>query len=101
MVSKNLKAIAWALVVAVVLIVGTTTAEAFVHEVQHATHHSAGMHTTGICAWMCVSAGAVSTPVFLPVAATVVQPFVLPQASQLVSLIIAGRLQARAPPTLL
>ncbi len=101
MVSKSMKVTAWALTVALVVILGTTTAGAFSHEVQHAAHHTAGMHATGICAWMCASAGAVITPVFLPVSFPVVQQSELPQASQPVSLIIASRLQARAPPILL
>jgi hypothetical protein len=100
MISKGLKPISWALAVGLVLLLATTTGGAFVHEVQHA-HHNAAMHTTGICAWMCATAGAVIAPLFLPVTFAVVQPSVLPLERQLVSLIFASRLQARAPPTLL
>ena len=30
-----------------------TTGSAVAHELQHAAHHDAGMHGSGICAWMC------------------------------------------------
>lgn len=100
MISKGLKPISWALAVGMVLLLATTTGGAFVHEVQHA-HHNAAMHTTGICAWMCATAGAVITPLFLPISSTVVQQSVVPLERQPVSLTFASQLQARAPPILL
>lgn len=47
------KAVAAALALGFLLLLGATTGSAFAHEVQHAGHHSAGMHSQGICAWMC------------------------------------------------
>nr|MBI3613324.1 hypothetical protein [Nitrospirota bacterium] len=49
------KAIAAALAMGFLLLLGATTGSAFAHEVQHAGHHSPGMHGTGICAWMCAA----------------------------------------------
>ena len=45
----------WALVVGLLLLLSLTTSSAVVHELTHATHHTAGMHTSGICAWMCAA----------------------------------------------
>ena len=50
---RTFKAIAAALALGFLLLLGATTGSAFAHEVQHAGHHSAGMHSQGICAWMC------------------------------------------------
>ncbi len=49
------QAVAAALALGFLLLLGATTGSAFAHEVQHAGHHSAGMHSTGICAWMCAA----------------------------------------------
>lgn len=49
------KIVAAALALGFLLLLGATTGSAFAHEVQHAGHHSAGMHGTGICAWMCAA----------------------------------------------
>lgn len=49
------KAIAAALALGVLVLLGATTGSAFAHEVQHAGHHSAGMHHQGMCAWMCAA----------------------------------------------
>jgi hypothetical protein len=101
MAPKVLKSVALGLAFGIVLMLAASTGTAFVHELQHATHHNARMHATGVCAWMCASAGTVITPVFLPVSYTVVQRWLLPLERQHVSLIFASRLQARAPPSLL
>ena len=97
----SLKPIALLVVTAIVLMLTLATSGTFAHEVKHATHHSAAMHTSGLCAWMCAAGGAVITPAFLPAFSTVVQQPVLILASQPLSLIFASRLQARAPPILL
>lgn len=48
---------------AVVALLAVTTGSAVAHELQHAAHHDAGTHGSGICAWMCATAGAhVATP---------------------------------------
>ncbi|MBI3810158.1 MAG: hypothetical protein HY284_06840, partial [Nitrospirae bacterium] len=38
------RSIAWTVVAAVVLILAATTGSAFAHEIQHAAHHTGGMH---------------------------------------------------------
>jgi hypothetical protein len=54
----------WIVVIAVVALLGVTTGSAVAHELQHAAHHDAAMHGSGICAWMCATAGVhVVTPV--------------------------------------
>src|SRR2546422_5194827 len=57
MIRSLLRPIACTLAVAILLMLGATTGSAFAHEIQHAAHHNAGMHATGICAWMCATAG--------------------------------------------
>lgn len=42
---------------AVIALLAMTTGSAVAHELQHAAHHDAGMHGSGICAWMCATAG--------------------------------------------
>src|SRR5256712_13829392 len=64
MIRSLLRPIACTLAVAILLMLGATTGSAFAHEIQHAAHHNAGMHATGICAWMCATAGAVATAAF-------------------------------------
>ena len=66
MIRLSVKSISWVLVVAVLVILGTTTGSAFAHEIQHAAHHTAGMHSSGICAWMCTTAGTLSTAALQP-----------------------------------
>lgn len=53
----------WVLAGAVMVLLAMTTGSAVAHELQHAAHHDAGMHASGICAWMCATAGThVATP---------------------------------------
>lgn len=53
----------WMVACAVLVLLAVTTGNAVAHELQHAAHHSAGMHGSGICAWMCATAGThVATP---------------------------------------
>ena len=48
---------------AVVVLLATTTGSTVAHELQHAAHHHAGMHGSGICAWMCATGAThVATP---------------------------------------
>jgi hypothetical protein len=46
------------LAIGLLLLLGGTTGSAFAHEIQHAGHHNAGMHSQGICAWMCAAGSA-------------------------------------------
>jgi len=66
MIGPQLRLISWVLVVAVLVMLGATTGVAFAHEIQHAAHHNAGMHSSGICAWMCATAGSLSTYAIQP-----------------------------------
>ncbi|HLG43993.1 MAG TPA: hypothetical protein VI337_03160 [Nitrospirales bacterium] len=95
-----LRPIALVLAVAVLLLLGATTGEAFAHEVQHAAHHNAGMHGTGVCAWMCATAGATTTPALLAAPVTVSEEAVLLFIRGLRSFDSFSRLLARAPPVL-
>jgi hypothetical protein len=89
-----------ALAVAVLLMLGVTTGSAFAHEVQHAAHHTGGMHATGICAWMCATAGAVTTAALQLLPCALVQAELAPPASVLRSSDSSDRPHARAPPVL-
>ncbi|MGC3972923.1 MAG: hypothetical protein QM771_00865 [Nitrospira sp.] len=55
--SSRFHNIVWVVVFAVVALLAVTTGSAVAHELQHAAHHDAGMHGSGICAWMCATAG--------------------------------------------
>ncbi len=48
------KLLAWGLFVALVVVSGTA-GTAVAHDLHHGTHHSAKLHGTGICAWMCAA----------------------------------------------
>lgn len=101
MIAKSLKPIAWALAAGILLLLTTTTGGAFVHEVQHAAHHTAGMHATGLCAWMCATAGGVISPAFQPAESAIVyEPLVIGE-SRAIGFFSPQRLQARAPPIFL
>lgn len=61
---SRVHSIVWVVVFAVIALLAVTTGSAVAHELQHAAHHDAGMHGSGICAWMCATAGVhVVTPV--------------------------------------
>lgn len=101
MIRSHLRPVALTLAVAVLLMLGATTGSAFTHEIQHAAHHTAGMHASGICAWMCASAGAVTMAAIHATTATVNEESALLFLSGLRSCDSCSRLQARAPPILL
>jgi len=101
MIRTLLRPIACTLAVAIVLMLGATTGSAFAHEIQHAAHHNAGMHATGICAWMCATAGAVATAAFHATAVTVSVETAPLFLDGLRSFDCFAQLQARAPPVLL
>lgn len=94
-----LRPVAWTLLVAVLLMFGAATGSAVAHEIQHA-HHTAAMHTTGICAWMCATAGTVTTAAMLPSAVVPVEDLPVLPDFQSASAESLNRLQARAPPSL-
>ncbi len=56
--SRSFSHIAWVVIFAVMVLLAVTTGSAVAHELQHAAHHGAGMHGSGICAWMCATDGA-------------------------------------------
>jgi len=61
---SRVHSVVWVVVFAVIALLAVTTGSAVAHELQHAAHHDAGMHGSGICAWMCATAGVhVVTPV--------------------------------------
>ena len=101
MIRSSLRPVALTLAVAIVLMLGATTGSAFAHEIQHAAHHTAGMHGSGICAWMCASAGAVTTAAIHATTATVNEESALPFLNGLRSFECSSTLHARAPPVLL
>ncbi len=51
----SLKSVACAVLGAVIILIAATTGSAVAHELQHAAHHTAGMHGSGLCAWMCAT----------------------------------------------
>ncbi|MBA5870718.1 MAG: hypothetical protein GDA68_12085 [Nitrospira sp. CR2.1] len=55
--SSHFKGIVWIVALAVIALLAVTTGSAVAHELQHAAHHDAAMHGSGICAWMCATAG--------------------------------------------
>ncbi len=64
--SSRFNSIVWVVAFVVIALLAVTTGSAVAHELQHAAHHGAGMHGSGICAWMCATAGVhVVTPVHL------------------------------------
>jgi hypothetical protein len=100
MIRSLLRPIACTLAVAIVLMLGATTGSAFAHEIQHAAHHNAGMHGTGICAWMCATAGAVVTAAFHAAIVAFHEVQGPPHLDGLPSSDNFSQLQARAPPVL-
>lgn len=100
MIRSHLRPVALTLAVAVLLMLGATTGISFAHEVQHAAHHTGGMHATGVCAWMCATAGAVTTAAFHAVTVTPNEDRARPFLSGLRSCDSCSTLQARAPPVL-
>ena len=55
--SSRFHSLVWVVAFAVIALLAMTTGNAVAHELQHAAHHDAGMHGSGICAWMCATAG--------------------------------------------
>jgi len=45
----------WALLVCLVLTNGFMAVPSVVHAEHHGTHHDAGTHASGICAWLCAA----------------------------------------------
>jgi hypothetical protein len=57
----SIKHLACAVLAMMIILIAATTGTAVAHELQHAAHHTAGMHGTGLCAWMCATVAAEST----------------------------------------
>jgi hypothetical protein len=49
------KILAGGLALAILAILSATPAGAVAHDLEHAGHHLASMHGTGLCAWMCAA----------------------------------------------
>jgi hypothetical protein len=99
MMSRRLtKTTAVVLVLGILLMLGLTTGSAVAHEIQHA-HHTAAMHGTGLCAWMCASGSGAATATVVPSAVAPVENLPVPQDLRSSSLPFLNRLQARAPPS--
>jgi len=92
------RSVACVLAVAVLLMLGATTGGAIAHEIQHAAHHTAGMHNSGICAWMCTTAGTTAALILQPVHYETAQAAPLPVASFPASVAFLTPLLPRGPP---
>lgn len=55
------KAIAGLLATGLLLFLVATAGLTVGHDIRHAAHHSAGMHATGLCAWMCAASQGVES----------------------------------------
>jgi hypothetical protein len=98
--TSRFKTIVWIVACAVIALLAVTTGSAVAHELQHAAHHSAGMHGSGICAWMCATAGThVATPLHVTHLFALVSllPF---DSVQTLSIQLLASSHARAPPAL-
>jgi hypothetical protein len=86
------------LLLAVLCLVGTTTAASVTHDVQHAGHHTAASHSSGICAWMCATGGMVhqAWPMIQSIAAET--PYSAAPSPHHPSGRPINRLTSRAPP---
>jgi len=94
------RSIVWIVACAVIVLLAMTTGSAVAHELQHAAHHNAGMHGSGICAWMCATAGThVATPVHLTHLFALVGLFTCDSDYALFLQLLAPS-QSRAPPVL-
>lgn len=51
----------WALLVCLVLTNGFMAAPSVAHAEHHGTHHDAGTHASGICAWLCAAGQDIDT----------------------------------------
>lgn len=94
----SIKFLAWTLAVGLLLLLGTTTGSAFAHDIQHAGHHSAGMHSQGICAWMCAAGTALDGigPSLDPQGRSVES--IIPASPQAPALSLPSTSESRAPP---
>jgi len=95
------KTATYALVIAVLFVMGSVMSSAVSHELQHAAHHSAGSHSKGICAWMCAT-GVMAGQVSIHLSHTVlVLDSGLYFSDESPSVQSATRLNSRAPPFLI
>lgn len=93
-----LRIVALALAVVVLVMFSMTTGGAVAHEIEHA-HHTAALHGTGICAWMCAAgsvvdgAAAVLSGVLIPICHVVLSGLIEPDST------FPLRVSSRAPPS--
>ena len=100
MTPRAYRSVAWVLALSALLMLGATTGGVFAHEIEHASHHTAGMHSSGICAWMCATAGAVITAPIQQPSSQIVQDAPPLPAVVGVSADPFSTLLPRAPPAL-
>lgn len=93
-----IRSVAWTLLVTVLFMFGATTGSAVAHEIQHA-HHTAAMHGTGVCAWMCASANTMVAATVVPSVVAPIEELPVPADLQSASAESLHRLQARGPPS--
>jgi len=90
----------WALLVCLVLTNGFMAAPSVAHAEHHGTHHDAGTHASGICAWLCAAGQEVEvSSVNLTSLLQLVGPSGDVSADPLV-LLFSSDLFARGPPAL-
>ena len=51
----------WALLIGLVLMNGLMAAPSVAHAEHHGSHHNAGTHASGICAWFCAAGQDIDT----------------------------------------
>ncbi|MBH0206506.1 MAG: hypothetical protein HP498_11985 [Nitrospira sp.] len=90
----------WALLLCLVLVNGSMAAPSVAHAGHHGTHHDAGTHASGICAWFCASGqGVEASSVSLASVLQLVGPSGDISADPIV-LLFSSDLFARGPPVL-
>ena len=63
MPGRLLKSVVWIMIPVIMILLAAWSANVVAHELEHADHHDAAMHGSGICSWMCATAGThVATP---------------------------------------
>jgi hypothetical protein len=96
----TIKHVACTLLGAVIFLIAATTGTAVAHELQHAAHHTAGMHGTGLCAWMCATTAAESAASihYLQILAVTERLSLCSERALLGPVLVSG--SSRAPPIL-
>ncbi len=96
----SVKSLTWAIIAILVVVLAGVAGSAAAHEIQHAAFHTPGMHSTGICAWMCTAGGAAVSSIDGPLVFLLVQEDAAPSVPLFQSLPSPRLLSARAPPSI-